>query len=613
MLSKLNHKVTVNLPKVVVSKTEKHIDIKYLLLFVLAFAVVGTYVHIRGFADTPVVASLEAETMSLPTGAQIITDSSASGAKSVKLSQNGSLTASVSLPSQVNSFKITARGDQCSGSPAMAVSIDGTSALPITAVSSTSYAQYSASYSASAGSHVFKITSSNTGSITKGKSKNSCNRFLYLDVIRFYGPDTTTATPPTISLSATPTAVATGGAPSLSWSSTDATSCTASGGWNGSKTLSGTETQPAISTDTTYSLSCTGPGGSASTSATVTIAATNTSAVPASIASDCSVDVTQSLLTWIASVPDNYTLAFGAGKCYRIDGTVELRGRSGLVFEGNGATFKSVAPMTSGNATDDQRAMFRVIGSTSFVFHNMIITGAYTKGGTLDDSLQHAHGFDIRGTSAEIANTTVSNIAGDCAYFGLGYDNVTRSSGSYLDSTCTSIGRNGMAVTAGNNINVQRNTVSNVGFDAFDVEPNVGSYTSSTGWGSSNITIDSNTIKGYYHLYAYSIVTNAPNSNQYFTNNKVIGNGLRIGIVNPAGAGIRAQNVNITGNTADTATWSPALEIHLVDILNVTNNTIPMSGGTMATVDSSCKVNISGNTYVGGSSQVSNTNPTTGC
>lgn len=58
----------------------------------------------------------------------------------------------------------------------------------------------------------------------------------------------------------------------LSWSSSRASSCTASGDWSGSKVLTGTE---SISFDSTaspniYTLTCTGPGGSANQSVTVT-------------------------------------------------------------------------------------------------------------------------------------------------------------------------------------------------------------------------------------------------------------------------------------------------------------------------------------------------------
>jgi hypothetical protein len=314
-------------------------------------------------------------------------------------------------------------------------------------------------------------------------------------------------------------------------------------------------------------------------------------------------------LSWIGSVPNGSTLLFGAAKCYRVEGTLELRGRSGLTFQGNGSTFRSFNAMVSGTAADDQRAIWRVIASSAVVFNNMTLIGAYANGGTFDAGLQHAHGFDFRGTSVNVANTTVSNVAGDCVYFGLGYDGVTRSSGSYHDSTCSSTGRNGVAASAANNVTVSKVTFSKVGFTVVDLEPNSGTYTASTGWGTSNVLATGNTI-GSYYLYAFSIVENAPNVGDSFTGNTVTSSkGLRVGVVAPGGA-VRPSTVVITGNTATVATWSPAMEFHNVDALTVTSNTVPMGGGAMATVDRSCSPNVSGNSFPGGSSQVLITNPT---
>jgi hypothetical protein len=59
--------------------------------------------------------------------------------------------------------------------------------------------------------------------------------------------------------------------------------------------------------------------------------------ISANIPGDCSVDVTQPILAWIGSVPNDSVLSFGSGACYRIGGTLELSGRTGLDFEGNGA------------------------------------------------------------------------------------------------------------------------------------------------------------------------------------------------------------------------------------------------------------------------------------
>ena len=62
-----------------------------------------------------------------------------------------------------------------------------------------------------------------------------------------------------------------GSTATLSWSSSDSTSCTASGGWSGTKSTSGSE-EVTIDTpgDTSFSLRCAGEGGSSGTS-TVTI------------------------------------------------------------------------------------------------------------------------------------------------------------------------------------------------------------------------------------------------------------------------------------------------------------------------------------------------------
>ncbi len=101
---------------------------------------------------------------------------------------------------------------------------------------------------------------------------------------------------PTLTLAASPTSVASGAATQLSWSTTNATSCTASGGWSGTKATSGTQSSGALSANTTFTLTCTGSGGSVSRSAAATIVAAPTltlSASPTSVSSGGS-----STLTW---------------------------------------------------------------------------------------------------------------------------------------------------------------------------------------------------------------------------------------------------------------------------------------------------------------------------
>jgi hypothetical protein len=82
-----------------------------------------------------------------------------------------------------------------------------------------------------------------------------------------------TAAAPTVTLTASPTSVQSGSASQLTWSSTNATSCTASGAWTGTRATSGTLTTGALTLNASYTLSCTGAGGSASQTAAVTVSA----------------------------------------------------------------------------------------------------------------------------------------------------------------------------------------------------------------------------------------------------------------------------------------------------------------------------------------------------
>ena len=72
--------------------------------------------------------------------------------------------------------------------------------------------------------------------------------------------DGATPTPmPTVSIAASPASIAAGGSSTLTWSSTDATSCTASGDWSGTKASSGSASVTPAAT-ASYTLACTGAG-----------------------------------------------------------------------------------------------------------------------------------------------------------------------------------------------------------------------------------------------------------------------------------------------------------------------------------------------------------------
>ena len=79
---------------------------------------------------------------------------------------------------------------------------------------------------------------------------------------------------PTVSIAINPGSITLGQGAALTWSSSNATACTASGAWSGTQALSNSaglsETPTAIGT-ATYTLTCTGTGGSANASTTLTV------------------------------------------------------------------------------------------------------------------------------------------------------------------------------------------------------------------------------------------------------------------------------------------------------------------------------------------------------
>ncbi len=77
---------------------------------------------------------------------------------------------------------------------------------------------------------------------------------------------------PTVNLSLTPASLAAGQQSLLTWSTTNATSCTASGAWAGAQSSSGSIQVSQASAGTYfYSLACTGAGGTASGAVTLAI------------------------------------------------------------------------------------------------------------------------------------------------------------------------------------------------------------------------------------------------------------------------------------------------------------------------------------------------------
>ncbi|MFH1188241.1 MAG: hypothetical protein V1652_00140 [bacterium] len=84
---------------------------------------------------------------------------------------------------------------------------------------------------------------------------------------------------PILIFSANSTAITNGQTVTLSWSSSNATSCTASNGWSGNKSTSGSQSVTP-STTATYTLTCTGSGGDIVKSVVIAVNASTTNQAP---------------------------------------------------------------------------------------------------------------------------------------------------------------------------------------------------------------------------------------------------------------------------------------------------------------------------------------------
>lgn len=238
-------------------------------VFVFVFAVIGGYFIWRSFAASPpLIVSLQAESMTIPAGANVYSASNAGGNQAVKLTKRSILEGNVTTSGDGASISVRATSDTCNGAyPTFEVAVDGNYAYKGT-INSTSWSEYSSPLTLKAGTHHVSVLVDNNGLVSTG-----CDKYIFVDAINIYG--NAPATLPTVSLTASPTSLSTGASSTLTWSSSSATACTASGAWTGTKATSGSQSTGVISTAGTnsYSLTCTSAAGSTTTTATVTATA----------------------------------------------------------------------------------------------------------------------------------------------------------------------------------------------------------------------------------------------------------------------------------------------------------------------------------------------------
>jgi|GEM_PF-517890 len=165
---------------------------------------------------------------------------------------------------------------------------------------------------------------------------------------------------PDVSFAANPTRVAQGVSSTLTWTSSDATSCEASGAWTGSQPVNGSASTGALAADSTYTIRCSGPGGSASRTITVSVGGSAQSPTVTLMTSPGSTPPGGSVsLTWTST---------DAASCAATGGWTGSRPPSGAESSGNlSATTSFTLECTGpgGSARDTVVVDVRPIGSST--------------------------------------------------------------------------------------------------------------------------------------------------------------------------------------------------------------------------------------------------------
>jgi hypothetical protein len=227
---------------------------------------------------------------------------------------------------------------------------------------------------------------------------------------------------------------------------------------------------------------------------------TNIYTPPNSIASNCSTDVSASLNTWIASVPNNSAIVFPANSCYGLTSSLTLTGRSGLTINGNGGEVKLLTTLANSSGS---LSIWDVNGGSNITIENSTLigdnpdTGGVPSTGQCSPSgtLEWQYGIAFEGTNTgTVKNDTIEDVCGDFVeaepldttiqnpQFGDDATNITITGGGFYTA-----GRQGVGITDGNNVTVSGVTIENVSQDAIDVEADTAQEL------DSNITITNNT------------------------------------------------------------------------------------------------------------------------
>ena len=290
--------------------------------------------------------------------------------------------------------------------------------------------------------------------------------------------------------------------------------------------------------------------------------------VPSSIDATGSRDASAALNAFIGRVKDGSTIVFRSGGVYRLNGPVKFAHRHNLTLNGNGATLKSYGPST------ESGSLFWLGsyggGNSGITIKNFKLVGNSSSPGVYHPGREGQAGILVDGGShIDIHGVTVSGVWGDCLK--------VNSWASYIwfhDSTCSSVGRNGVSIIAGRNVTVQRVAFRRNGYNVFDIEANHSNE------GGTSIKFLSNTAGTWTNaFFSANGVAGSVVSGVTVSGNRITG-GTLLTVITIA----RRKNIVFTNNTSTVKAHGPVLRFAHIDGLTVRGNHQPLSSGSLVSI-----------------------------
>jgi hypothetical protein len=212
--------------------------------------------------------------------------------------------------------------------------------------------------------------------------------------------------------------------------------------------------------------------------------------VPASIDGTGQADVTVPLNALLASVPNDSAVEFPANRRYRIEGTLSLMNRRGVLIDGHGSVFFATTnglkvaapncqPGDSGCRLPNRiRSQWSLMNVRDVRIQNVNVVGSDKHAGpngVYNPALEAQHAFNLNGVTKVVLNhVSARNVWGDLVYVGPSHTRSGMTPSTYVtvsNSVFHDSSRMGWTVTTGSHVTFTDNQIYNVRRSLIDVEP----------------------------------------------------------------------------------------------------------------------------------------------